>query len=559
MRRTKQEEMDFWILLGAILAWLCTAPLAIYLYDPKRLRRYPNQNIFSGLTSLAYVYERRNSFRTEILHSQHERHPILRTGPNVLSFGSVAAIKDIYGHGSPCLKDDVYKSITGSHPHILNVVDKDDHARKRRMLSNAFATRNLEQWEFKITDKVQKMIVQFDKRCTNPYLDKCAIASSDLIVNFRFWSNLFTLDAIADIALSERLGLLESGTDLVEGIPSGSTVQNLNFIESLHCGSRTVSRFVGATDWFNSLKVIATLCSPYFRSHMDDFGNIVSMLTDRRLAKQESGETSDFLSCLVEDKAGKARGLDRGEIEAEASILCKRRFLHICTAELIYCSTTVDAGSDTTAIALTNVLYYLIKHPNTLKKLRDEVSGVLDEGETIAPYAKVKSLPYLKACLDESLRLSPPVPRGLERKTPPQGMEILGERIAGGVTVSVPAYIAHRDPRLFPEPEYYIPERWLDESESTKDMRSAFIPFTTGARACIGRNITMMEQQILIATLVQRYDFMLPFPDWKLTWEEGFNLWPSQMPLKLWRREGGSNETDSRKGVQVAEASGFSQ
>lgn len=197
----------------------------------------------------------------------------------------------------------------------------------------------------------------------------------------------------------------------------------------------------------------------------------------------------------------------------------------------------MDAGSDTTAIALTNVLYYLIKHPNALRKLREEVRGALGEGETIAPYAKVKSLPYLKACLDESLRLSPPVPRGLERKTPPQGMEIMGERIAAGVTVSVPAYIAHRDPNLFPKPDSYRPERWLDESEATKDMRAAFIPFTTGARACLGRNITMMEQQILIATLVHRYDFALPSQDWNLTWEEAFNLWPSKMPLKLWRRE----------------------
>lgn len=197
---------------------------------------------------------------------------------------------------------------------------------------------------------------------------------------------------------------------------------------------------------------------------------------------------------------------------------------------------TVDAGSDTTAIALTNVLYYLIKHPNTLNKLREEVAGALDEGEEIAPYAKVKSLPYLKACLDESLRLSPPLPRGLERKTPPQGMEILGEHIAGGVTVSVSSYVAHRDPVLFPEPDSFKPERWLNESEATKDMRAAWIPFTTGARACIGRNITMMEQQILIATLVHRYDFALPSRGWKLTWEEAFNLWPSQMPLKLWRR-----------------------
>ena len=77
----------------------------------------------------------------------------------------------------------------------------------------------------------------------------------------------------------------------------------------------------------------------------------------------------------------------------------------------------------------------------------------------------------------------------------------------------------------------------MDGSEGMKDMRAAFIPFTTGARACLGRNITMMEQQILIATLVHRYDFALPSQEWELDWEEAFNLWPAQMPLKIWRRD----------------------
>ncbi|KAJ5086880.1 benzoate 4-monooxygenase cytochrome P450 [Penicillium alfredii] len=197
------------------------------------------------------------------------------------------------------------------------------------------------------------------------------VSSDELTVNFRFWFNLFTLDAIADIALSERLGLLESGSDLFKSA-RGNSVQIFSLIDSLHCGGRTVSRFVGAIDWFYFLKALAPLFSPNFRAHADDFRNIVSMLTDKRMERhRNSDKLSDFLGCLIEDKAGKNRGLDRGEIEAEASIL-------------------LDVGSDTTAIALNNVLYYLIKHPDTLEKLREEVAGVLT-GEQFAPYAKVKA------------------------------------------------------------------------------------------------------------------------------------------------------------------------
>ncbi|KAJ5114818.1 benzoate 4-monooxygenase cytochrome P450 [Penicillium alfredii] len=505
------------LLLGLFtFVWVILTPILRYFYDAKDLRKYPNQNFLSGLTSLAYVWERRNNFRTRKLYHDHQQHPIIRLGPTVLSFGDVGAIQDIYGHGTLCLKDDVYRSIQGDSPQILNVVDKEDHARKRRMLSNAFAAKSLEHWEFKIADKVKKLVAQFDWRCTDP-LDGHPVDAKDLTINFRFWSNLFTLDAIADIALSERLGLLESGSDLLT-ISQGRHLKNFHFLESLHCGSRAVSRFVGATDWFPILKAASRLFYAHFRAHGNDFGEIVEKLAKRRIEKYRAGaKLNDFFACLIEDKAGNQRNLDRAEIEAETNIL-------------------LDAGSDTTAIALTHVLYHLIKNPATLAKLREEVSDSLS-GESIAPFSKVKSLPYLRACLDESLRLTPPLPRGLERKTPPQGMEILGKPIAGGITVSVPTFLAHRDPTLFPEPERYSPERWLDASDTSKEMRAAFIPFSSGGRACIGRNITIMEQQILVATLVHRYDFALPSDRWELDWEEAFNLWPCQMPIKIWRRE----------------------
>jgi benzoate 4-monooxygenase len=199
----------------------------------------------------------------------------------------------------------------------------------------------------------------------------------------------------------------------------------------------------------------------------------------------------------------------------------------------------VDAGSDTTAIALTHALYYLIKNPHALTTLREEVADAISK-EPVARYANVKNLPYLKACLDESLRLSPPVSRGLERRTPPEGMRIMGKDIPGDVAVSVPTYVAHRDPAVFPEPELYRPERWLENEENAKQMREAFIPFSTGGRGCIGRNITMIEQQIVIATLVHRYNFALPSDDWCLQHNEAFLLWPGSMKLKIWRREVGS-------------------
>ncbi|KAE8143442.1 cytochrome P450 [Aspergillus pseudotamarii] len=500
---------------------LALRPLVIYFYDSKKLRKYPNQNLLSGVTNLASMRERLRRFRTRELYLQHQKHPVIRAAPNILSFRDVKAIKDIYGFGSSCQKHEMYKLQNGEgHMNILNVIDREDHNRKRRMLSHAFSTKNLESWEFKITDKVEKLVAQLDRRAHAPSWNNSPNQPNTSMVDLRYWFNLFTVDAIADIALSERLGMLESGSDVVK--VSGPREENRThrFIADMHEAARVKSKIIGTLDWYNVLKQVTIFFSSRCRSQWDCGGNvgqIVSHLASKRLQRYEDGESiDDFLSCLIKDKAGKSRDLDMGELKAETNIL-------------------LDAGSETTAIALTHLLYYLIKNPNCFLKLRKEVSEAIT-GDKVAPYAKVKSLPYLKACIEESLRLSPPLPRGLERVTPPAGAHIMGEFIPGNVGVSVPAYVAHRDPDVFPEPEAFMPERWFN-NENIGKMRDAFIPFSAGGRACIGRNITMIEQQILIATLVYRYDFSLPSPDWTLQNEEAFNLWPVDLPVKVWKRD----------------------
>ncbi|KAE8344335.1 hypothetical protein BDV24DRAFT_148930 [Aspergillus arachidicola] len=448
-----------------IVVFLCFAlrPLVLYYYDSKKLRKYPNQNILSG-------------------------HPIIRAAPNILSFRDVKAIKDIYGFGSPCQKHEMYKLQNGEgHMHILNVIDREDHNRKRRMLSHAFSTKNLESWEFKITDIVEKLVAQFDRRAHSLTWKNGPSQPNNSMVDVRYWFNLFTVDTIADIALSERLGMLESGSDVVKVGGPGEEDSAHRFIEDMHEAARVKSKIIGTLDWYYVFKHVSSFLSSRCRSQWycgRNVSQIVSHLAGKRLRRHEN---------------------DMGELKAETSIL-------------------LDAGSKTTAIALTHLVYYLLKNPDCFVKLRKEVSGAI-AGDKVAPYAKVRCLPYLKACIEKSL------PCNTSRWS-----HIMGEFIPGNVGVSVPAYVAHRDPDLFPEPEAFLPERWF-KNENIGKMRDAFIPFSASGRACIGRNITMIEQQILVATLVHRYDFSLPSPNWTLHNEEAFNLWPVELPVKIWKRD----------------------
>ncbi|KAF2098573.1 cytochrome P450 [Rhizodiscina lignyota] len=502
-------------LFGVFAFYFIIKPIVEYFYDAKRLRQYPNQNFLSGFTNLGYIYERLAAFRTANLNEAHKEHPIIRLGPNALSFGDVRAIKDIYGHSTTCSKGDMYWVAAGAHSNLLDVVDKGEHARKRRLVSHAFATRNLENWEYKVADKTERLIRQFDIACG--VAEKAGERFAQ--IDYRKWSNLFTVEAIADIGLSYRMGMLERGNDLMTVERSDGTHREYGFIESLHGGNRATSIIVWPTAWFTIIRNITKLTSGWFRSqwqHGNNYGDIIKHMTRIRLERHEKGERlDDFFQFLMEDRGGVPHNLDIGEVEAEVNVI-------------------MNAGSDTTAIQLTHVMYFLLKNRSNLEKLREEVDSALAPDDIVAPYATIRHLPYLRACLDESLRMAPPVSFGLARKTPPEGAAILGQWIAGDITVSIPAYIAHRDPTIFQEPAAYRPERWLDEK--AKEMQPYFIPFSMGARGCIGRNISYLEQHVLLASLVKRYDFELADEQYELPREEAFNLWPGPLPVKVRRR-----------------------
>lgn len=458
--------------------------------------------------------------RSTYLVELHKKHPVIRTGPNTLSYGDVRAIKDIYGHGTKCTKDGSYLVSAGSHYHLADVIDKPDHARKRKVLSAAYALKNLEEWEHKVADKAEKMVVHFDKCCTESLPKGATVPNAeDLTVDYRKWANFFSLDAIADIGLSEKLGFLDTGDDLITVRRPDGTSYTCHFRECLYDNARKQSYFLWSYDWYKTLDKLSNIIPKYGRmgANAKLWDGIPPELSQRRLERYEKGEKEDdFFQALMEDKNGNPNNLEWGEIVAEVSIM-------------------MNAGSVTTAIAMTNALYNLIKHPECMRKVQEEVDAALDEDDVVAPYDKVKHLPYMRACLDESLRLNPPTPQNLGRETPAEGSQILGDWVAGGTSVAISALVAHRDEKVYPQAAKFIPERWL--GESGKALQPYFIAFSAGARGCIGRNISYLEQAVVLATMVHRYDFALPSPNFELQREETMNWLIKDMPVKIWRRE----------------------
>ena len=184
------------------------------------------------------------------------------------------------------------------------------------------------------------------------------------------------------------------------------------------------------------------------------------------------------------------------------------------------------AGSETTAISLAAVFYYLLRNPQCYQKIMQELDEAVEEGRIAdtpsktVTWAESQKLPYLDACIKEAFRMHPAAGLPLERITPPQGIEIDGHFIPGGTIVGCNAWVIHKREEIFGENvDSYIPERWLDASPTQlKEMNGTLFQFGAGARTCIGKNISLLEMYKLVPAFLRRFEVSLDDPrkDWKL-------------------------------------------
>jgi cytochrome P450 len=155
-------------------------------------------------------------------------------------------------------------------------------------------------------------------------------------------------------------------------------------------------------------------------------------------------------------KAERAEGLPFNEIRDEAQ-------------------SYITAGTDTTAISLTYLIWSICRHPNLQVKLVEELRKLpVDFTE-----AHLREIKLLNNIVKEAMRLYSAAPSTLPRAVPPGGVELAGYQFCEGVEVSSQAYSLHRDPAIFPDPDNFVPSRW---ESPTKAMKDSYMPFGRGPR-----------------------------------------------------------------------------
>jgi len=528
-------------LVGISVIYFVLRPFIVYFRDPLGLRKYPAPSFLAALTPLWLIRATWSQSRSKIIHREILRlGDVIRVSPNHVIFNDPAAIKDIYGvlaisHG--VAKDDFYDRLAGDAHDLVQVRDRGEHTDRRKAIANAFASKTVVNMEPVIRKTFYQLLVKLDR-----HVDQPIAPGNKAPVNLRKWYvlledhfdetfhyasflyadksdnrlNFFTLDVIGDAGFGLPMGFLQNLADSTDAeTQEGSQYRVTDMIDVLHRGVRYSLTMGNITSHRLSrlLKSIVAkfppLASLLGSTCADDFENIcIGKLRQRIKQGAPSRGSGDFMTFILEDKARS------GETDG------KRCYSYSQFRSLVADSQMVmNAGSDTTAAALTSTVWFLLKTPHALARLRDELSPLIPRPEksddassakeiSIFDYSVVKDLPYLRACIDESLRLRPPIAYQLPRLVS-RPVTIAGHDVLPGTVVAVAPYSVHRHPALYRDPDEYRPERWVDFDEAypnqREDLKKYNIVFSQGSRACIGRHLAIVELQILVSTLLMRY------------------------------------------------------
>jgi len=241
---------------------------------------------------------------------------------------------------------------------------------------------------------------------------------------------------------------------------------------------------------------------------------VYRIIEDRRRAGDDRGDLLSML-LLASDEEGDRTGMTDEQLRDEAMTI----FL---------------AGHETTANALSWAWYLLAQHPEVEGRLHEELDAVLAGGRPPA-VEDVPALRYTEMVVAETMRLYPPA--WAVGRLAVADHEAGGYHIPRGSLVLVSQYVMHRDPRYFPDPERFDPERFTAEAKASRPA-FAYFPFGGGVRRCIGEGFAWMEAALILASLARRWRMRLP-PGRRVEPQPRITLRPGKggVPVTLERRQ----------------------
>ncbi|KXJ87560.1 benzoate 4-monooxygenase cytochrome P450 [Microdochium bolleyi] len=413
--------------------------------------RFTNFHITILSAKKLHLYE-----EIEALHKKYG--DIVRVGPMELSINNAELFAAIAAPNSVCTKGDWYDVL---HPmrSLQGVRNKSDHIPRRKVWDRGFSAKALRDYEPRVTGYTSQLLAKIASSAGQP-------------LNATDWFNFYSFDVMGDLAWGKSFNMLRDGVKHY-------------FMTTLHADMTSIGIFTHLI-WLMPLFKSTPILNA---NHLKFWGWVNSQVEDRRKMKPDR---PDVFSSLLDDYESKPRTAgERINLTGDAYLIAV-------------------AGSDTTAAVLTCLFFHLATDPSALRTLQKEVDAAYNAAgtDTTPDSVALGKLEYLNAVINETIRLHPPVPSGLQRLTPAEGLKVGDVFIPGDTIVQVPSHTIFRDERYFVKPDDFIPERWTDKPELTKNG-SVFAPFGYGRYSCIGKQLGLMEIRYVTSEIARRYDVKL--------------------------------------------------
>ncbi|PVH82038.1 cytochrome P450 monooxygenase-like protein [Cadophora sp. DSE1049] len=459
------------ILLTSILAYITySLLLALYNLTLHPLANFPGPKLDGAFDfpRYWYMYLGDSAARFTELHDQYGK--VVRVAPNRLSFNTAQSFTDIYvtkrSNGYPLNKDkEQYTDHIDQKMNSIITLDNPTHKKQRRVMSYAFSPSAVREQEATVHSYCSLLISRLKAQITDPSVK----GKVDLVR----WLNFTTFDIIGDLAFAESFHCLETGKNSLWMTAVFQNLKTVAFMRIARGYPLLNFALQTAIKWSPS---VARATMKLRKDSQDKMARRLALDTDRK----------DFTSHFLKHRDGI---MTDNDLLSNASLF-------------------ILAGSETSATLLSGLIYLLLKNPDSMQKVRDEIDAAFNDTSEMT-FVKEAQLPYLHACIEETFRVYPPVPMELNRVTPPEGATIDGLFVPGNKSVATSHLGTYHSSRNFKDPLEFHPERFLGDKRYAGDDLAALQPFSVGPRNCIGINLAYAEIRSIATRVLWNFDIEL--------------------------------------------------
>ncbi|PCD18707.1 hypothetical protein FGRA07_06460 [Fusarium graminearum] len=478
------------------LAFLAIGFSSVLIYqlahNYRRLQHIPGP-LVAKLTDIHRFMLVRSGFIHLYQASAHERYgSVVRFGPNLVSICDPEAIQEVFNMRNGFNKSNMYRAFRPWTPAglLVSVFTAKDDIVNRQMKQHIAVYFSLSYTAASFEERVDNAIRIFFKQLDSQFV------TTGAKIDLTRWFKFFSYDAMGLMTFSRPYGCLENSSDAAGII---SDVKN----SMLAIGPQMTQ--MPWLDWLLHKNGLINMIKPEPVSALLKY--VLARISERRNSPKAMHSTvtdgpdanGDFLGYFLQAQEKKSNKVPP-------------QFLSTWTLANIL------GGSDSTASMLRSVVCFLVENPDALETMRAELRDKKQHAEgssaPIPKWTKIQDLPFLNACVIESLRLDPPFATTLERVVPPEGVTICGAFYPGGTVVGMNPYITNRHrPTWGEDADQWRPSRWLEgDPAHIRKLQASLLSFGAGTRGCLGQHVAVFEIKKLVVALFMNYNINLVNP-----------------------------------------------